>query len=228
MVNCSICDEPYGDDRQPLLLACCKGAALCEECLTAHLRVSNRCPLLCQTRPSVRHFVKQCLEATPPMEEFLKSLEAREKENEENSGPITVELGEAGLFNAYVESREIQGDAQIALQLQMKYEDEQRKIKEKNEDKDLSLARRLQEREHIEKENLRKRLTKRPSDINSMVVRKIIEKESKVRTLDEFFKPEARGKPLSPNNMRTSSASLSPPATSPKKRRIDAEIICLD
>ena len=40
--------------RPPLLLACCKGSALCEECLETHLRVSNG--VLCSA-PAGRLFV---------------------------------------------------------------------------------------------------------------------------------------------------------------------------
>ena len=238
VVACSICDEPYGEDRRPLLLACCKGGPLCECCLQAHLRVSNRCPLLCETRPSVRHFVKQCLEATPPIEEFLKTLEKRETKDEQ-TGPSTVKLGEAGLFNVYVKSREIKGDAQVALKLQMEYEEEQRQKLKKDEDKDMALALKLQEQEQLEKENLKKRLTKRPSDVNSVVVSKNIERESKVCTLDTFFKPKQRKPSLSSqrsplratgSTSSTSSSSFSSnaPSTAPKKQRVEVEIICLD
>lgn len=209
VVVCSICDEEYSAERRPLLLACCKGAALCEECLGAHLRVSNRCPLLCPSRPAVRHFVRQCREASPPYDEFIKTLEARERQREEKIGPSAVKLGKAGLFENYVKSREIVGDADVALSLQMRYEEEVLEKRRFDEDKDLALARRLQEQEEEEKENLRKVLTKRPSDVNSIVVSKSI-KNSKVRTLDSFFKP----KPLQPNSQKSSLASSSSTSSS--------------
>lgn len=196
--------------RPPLLLACCKGAALCEECLETHLRVSNRCPLLCPSRPAVRHFVKQCREASPPYEEFIKSLETRAQE-EERTGPSAVELGEAGLFENYVKSREMKGDADVALSLQMRYEEEVQEKRKLDEDKDLALARRLQKQEEQEKENRRKRLTKRPSDVNSIVVGKSIQKESKVRTLETFF---GKPKPLQTSSQKPSASSSSSSSSS--------------
>jgi hypothetical protein len=242
MVNCSICDEPYGEDRPPLLLACCKGCHLCEECLESHLKVSHKCPMLCSTRPSVRNFVSQCRKVTPAIDVFLKTLEERDSAKYDPR-PRAVQLGEAGLFDVYVNSREMDGDADVALQLQLRYEQEAeeeqaRKIK-RDEEGDLAFARHLQEREERETAALKKRLTKAPTDINGIVnapysssgsngnkggVKKggtvLLHSQrggssGKVRTLDSFFgKAPPAAKPSPPSSFSQSSSSSSSSSSS--------------
>ena len=167
MVACSICDEPYdAATRPPLWLACCKSMHLCAECITQHLKMgTNKC-IICPSRPSVRNFLAQCEKATPAtlLEELREKKEIQEQE-EYKSKPKPIELGKAGLMDEYAKARGIvkEGDGEAALKLQMQIEEEERQEVKKAEDRDLQIAKRLQEMEEKETQNLRKRLTKAPN-----------------------------------------------------------------
>ena len=163
MVACSICDEEYGEDRPPLLLGCCQGMHLCEQCILQHMKMgTNKC-IICPARPSVRNYVAQCKSATPT--DFLEELKKKERvqlEEESRTKPKPVELGKAGLLDVFIKAGEKEGDAEVALQLQMTIEQEERDAVEKASYRDLQMARRLQEMEEQERANLKKRLTKAP------------------------------------------------------------------
>jgi hypothetical protein len=199
--------------------------------------------MLCSTRPSVRNFISQCRKVTPLIDVFLKTLEERDSAKYDPK-PRAVQLGEAGLFDVYVNSRGMDGDADVALQLQLRYEQEAeeeqaRKIK-RDEEGDLAFARHLQEREERETAVLKRRLTKAPTDINGIVnapysgsgsgsngnkggVKKggtvLLHSQrrasGKVRTLDSFFgKAPPAAKPPPPPSFSQSSSSSSSSSSS--------------
>ena len=167
MVACSICDEPYDvEKRIPLWLACCKSIHLCEECIKQHLKMgTNKC-IICPSRTSVRNFLAQCQRATPAtLLNDLRKKEVMQEEEELRNKPRPLELGKAGLLEEYAKARGIErdGDAHAALKLQMLIEAEERQEAKKTEERDLQMARRLQEMEDRDKQMLKERLTKAPN-----------------------------------------------------------------
>lgn len=73
-MECEICFDTYDTgDRAPLILACKCRKVMCISCVNRRLDSTARCPY-CDIRWSVRNFITQCKDITPP--DILENLQS--------------------------------------------------------------------------------------------------------------------------------------------------------